>query len=43
MEHDNVAASGLNAVQHVSKMIERVVVAYGNEDVARAGAHSFRR
>src|SRR5205814_9925714 len=47
MEHDNVAATGLDAVQHVSEMIERVLVAYGNKNIAGARTHGlgsqFRR
>src|SRR5438445_7952143 len=42
MEHDNIAAPWLNAIQHVSKMIERVVIAYRNENVAGARSHRFR-
>ena len=41
MEHDNIAAPGLNAVQHVSEMIERVVVADRDQNVAGARTHRF--
>src|SRR6266446_1729643 len=42
MEHENITATGLNAVQHVSEMIERVVVADWNEDIAGARSYGFR-
>src|SRR4029077_7005043 len=41
MEDHNVAAPGLNAIQHVSKVIERVVVADRNENVAWARTYGF--
>src|SRR6266700_5490795 len=41
MEYDNIAAPGLNAVKHISKMIEGIVIAYRNEDVARTRTHGF--
>src|SRR5437879_11671964 len=41
MEHHNVAAPGLDAVQYVSEMIERVLVAYGNKNVAGARTHGL--
>src|SRR5260370_4313523 len=42
MEHHNVPAPGLNAVKHVSKMIERVVIADRNENVAGTRTHGSR-
>src|SRR5260370_26627553 len=41
MEYDNIVSPGINAVKHISKMIEGVVIAYRNEDVARARSHGL--
>jgi hypothetical protein len=36
VQDDNIAALGLHAIEHGRKVIHRVVIADGHEDVARA-------
>src|SRR6266571_7753626 len=43
VEDDKIAASGFDAVEDVAKMVERVVIADGNEDIAGTGAHGLGR
>ena len=43
MQYDDVAASGLDAIENIAQVVEIEVTAYGHEDVASARADSFRR
>src|ERR1700722_17880762 len=41
MQDDNVAAAGLDAIQNVAEMVERVVVADRDENISWASADAF--
>ena len=43
VEHDHVAPARFDAVQHVPQVIERVVIADRDEDIAGARTHSLGR
>ncbi len=41
MQHDDIPFFDMYAIQHCRKMVERVIVADGYEDVAGTGAYAF--
>ena len=43
VQHDDVPASRLDAVQYIAKMIERVMIADRDENISGTRSHAFGR